>query len=87
MAEATLWQTLTALTMFRAVFVVFGASGGIGSCLSKRLLGLPGSTVLLAGRDENRLQQLQQSIGGGVPIVGDPLDAKQVGVSTILIYI
>eukprot|EP00775_Hariotina_reticulata_P007393 gene7393-7602_t len=65
------------LTVSRAVFVVFGASGGIGSSLSKRLLGLTGSTVLLAGRDEGRLQQLQQSIGGGQPIIGDPLHAKQ----------
>lgn len=58
--------------------MVFGASGGIGSALSKRLLAQPGSTVFLAGRDEAKLQQLQSSLGGGVPLVGDPLDPKQV---------
>lgn len=65
-----------------AVYVIFGASGGIGSALGKRLLAQPGSTVVLAGRDESRLQQLQQTLGGGVPMVGDPLDAKQVFTST-----
>lgn len=59
------------------MYVVFGASGGIGSALSKRLLAQPGSTVVLAGRDEGRLQQLVTSLGGGVPLVGDPLDSKQ----------
>jgi len=50
---------------FHAVYVVFGASGGIGSALSKRLLAQPGATVVLAGRDEGRLQQLRDSLGGG----------------------
>jgi NADP-dependent 3-hydroxy acid dehydrogenase YdfG len=59
------------------VYVVFGASGGIGSALSKRLLAQPGATVVLAGRDEGRLQQLVSSIGGGVPLLGDPCDPKQ----------
>lgn len=58
--------------------MIFGASGGIGSALSKRLLAQPGSTVVLAGREEGKLQQLQQTVGGGVPIVGDALDSKQV---------
>jgi NADP-dependent 3-hydroxy acid dehydrogenase YdfG len=48
-----------------AVYVVFGASGGIGSALSKRLLAQPGSTVVLAGRDEAKLQQLVSTLGGG----------------------
>jgi NADP-dependent 3-hydroxy acid dehydrogenase YdfG len=61
-----------------AVYVVFGASGGIGSALSKRLLAQPGATVVVAGRDEARLQQLVSNIGGGVPLVGDPCDPKQV---------
>jgi NADP-dependent 3-hydroxy acid dehydrogenase YdfG len=49
------------------VYLVFGASGGIGSALSKRLLAQPGATVLLAGRDEAKLQQLVDSLGGGEP--------------------
>lgn len=48
-----------------AVYVVFGASGGIGSALSKRLLAQPGATVVVAGRDEGKLQQLTASLGGG----------------------
>lgn len=48
-----------------AVYVVFGASGGIGSALSRRLLAQPGATVVVAGRDEAKLQQLVASIGGG----------------------
>eukprot|EP00879_Flechtneria_rotunda_P011838 GHRR01012365.1.p1 GENE.GHRR01012365.1~~GHRR01012365.1.p1 ORF type:complete len:277 (+),score=62.19 GHRR01012365.1:400-1230(+) len=59
------------------VYVVFGASGGIGSALSKRLLAQQGAAVMLAGRDQGRLQQLQTTLGGGIPIVGDPLDSKQ----------
>lgn len=47
------------------MYLVFGASGGIGSALSKRLLAQPGATVLLAGRDEGKLQQLVDSLGGG----------------------
>jgi NADP-dependent 3-hydroxy acid dehydrogenase YdfG len=60
------------------VYVVFGASGGIGSALSKRLLAQPGATVVVAGRDEGRLQQLVSTMGGGIPLVGDPCDPKQV---------
>ncbi|KAF8057770.1 fabG [Scenedesmus sp. PABB004] len=59
------------------VYVVFGASGGIGSALSRRLLAQPGATVVLAGRDEAKLGALAASLGGGVPLVGDPLDPKQ----------
>jgi NADP-dependent 3-hydroxy acid dehydrogenase YdfG len=78
--QAAIATTITSIfvSVFFAVYVVFGASGGIGSALSKRLLAQPGATVVVAGRDEGRLQQLVSSIGGGVPLVGDPCDPKQV---------
>jgi NADP-dependent 3-hydroxy acid dehydrogenase YdfG len=60
------------------VYIVFGASGGIGSALCKRLVAQDGAKVVLAGRDLSKLEQLQQSLGGGVPMVADPLDSKQV---------
>ncbi|GBF96689.1 hypothetical protein Rsub_09322 [Raphidocelis subcapitata] len=61
------------------VYLIFGAAGGIGSCLAKRLAAQPGATVVLAGRDRGRLDALQASLGGaGVPLVADPLDSKQV---------
>lgn len=60
------------------MYVVFGATGGIGSALCKRLVAQPGASVVLAGRDAGRLEQLQQSLGGGIPMVADPLDPKQV---------
>jgi NADP-dependent 3-hydroxy acid dehydrogenase YdfG len=60
--------------------VIFGASGGIGSCLAKRLAAQPGATVVLAGRDQGKLDALAASLGGGgIPLVADPLDPKQVG--------
>ncbi|KIZ01694.1 3-oxoacyl-[acyl-carrier-protein] reductase [Monoraphidium neglectum] len=53
-------------------------SGGIGSCLAKRLAAKPGATVVLAGRDQGKLDALAASLGGGgIPLVADPLDAKQ----------
>jgi NAD(P)-dependent dehydrogenase (short-subunit alcohol dehydrogenase family) len=71
------------------VYVIFGASGGIGSALAARLLRTPGNpVVLLAGRDESRLAALKESLlsGGAHPpvsptatidtAVADPLDPK-----------
>jgi hypothetical protein len=61
------------------VYVIFGAAGGVGSALAKRLAAQPGATVVLAGRDGARLDALRAELGGAaVPIVADPLDSKQV---------
>jgi hypothetical protein len=38
---------------------------------------------VVAGRDEARLQQLVSNIGGGVPLIGDPCDPKQVSTPTV----
>ena len=59
-----------------AGYVVFGASGGIGSALAARLLQQPGASVLLCGRDESKLQELAERIGGGTPCVADVSDLK-----------
>jgi NAD(P)-dependent dehydrogenase (short-subunit alcohol dehydrogenase family) len=66
-----------------AVYLIFGASGGIGSCLAKRLAGQSGATVVLAGRDQAKLDELKASLAGAaagvVPLLADPLDSQQVG--------
>lgn len=52
----------------RRVYVIFGASGGIGSALAARLLRSPGNpVVVVAGRDEGRLAVLKERLlsGGG----------------------
>eukprot|EP00882_Tetradesmus_deserticola_P019507 GHRQ01020998.1.p1 GENE.GHRQ01020998.1~~GHRQ01020998.1.p1 ORF type:complete len:286 (+),score=85.81 GHRQ01020998.1:293-1150(+) len=76
-AAAYSYESFSTSSKTPPVYVVFGASGGIGSALSKRLLAQPGATVVVAGRDEGRLQQLVNSLGGGLPLVGDPCDPKQ----------
>jgi 3-oxoacyl-[acyl-carrier protein] reductase len=45
--------------------VIIGASGGIGTQLCALLRG-SGWSLVLAGRDQAKLEQLQQSLGGGV---------------------
>lgn len=81
----------TTTTPDRRVYVIFGASGGIGSALAARLLRSSGNpTVVLAGRDEGRLAALKDSLlsgsaGSANPFsptatidtaVADPLDPK-----------
>lgn len=39
-----------------AVYVVFGATGGIGSALAHRLAKHPGAALVLVGRDQNKVQ-------------------------------
>jgi NADP-dependent 3-hydroxy acid dehydrogenase YdfG len=56
-----------------AGYVIFGASGGIGSALAARLVK-QGGAVLLCGRSEDKLKALADKIGGGTPFVADALD-------------
>lgn len=61
------------------MYLIFGASGGIGSCLAKRLAAQPGATVVLAGRDASKLEPLAAALGGNaVSVVADPCESKQV---------
>lgn len=55
-------------------FVVFGASGGIGSALSRRLIAR-GERVLLAGRNPEKIAQLARETGAAWHV----LDATQTG--------
>ena len=59
-----------------AGYVIFGASGGIGSALARRLVQNQGASVLLCGRDESKLKALQEKIGGGTPFVANVMDAE-----------
>ncbi|KAG2444688.1 hypothetical protein HXX76_001432 [Chlamydomonas incerta] len=64
------------------VYVVFGASGGIGAELCSRLAAQPGAQVVLAGRDESKLAVLQGRLPGGgantLVAVADVTDSAQV---------
>ena len=44
------------------VYLVFGATGGIGSCLSRRLAAR-GARLVVAARDSDRLRALAGEIG------------------------
>jgi NAD(P)-dependent dehydrogenase (short-subunit alcohol dehydrogenase family) len=78
----------------RRVYVIFGGAGGIGSALASRLLRSPHAgpnpVVVVAGRDQARLDALKQrllsSSSDSAPLtpgaelvtqVADPLDPKQ----------
>lgn len=63
-----------------AVYVVFGATGGIGSELCKRLAAQPGANVVMVGRDGAKLDSVKGGLG--VPIAAtytaDVTDSAQV---------
>ena len=59
-----------------AAYIVFGAYGGIGSALSRRLSG-KGARLLLAGRDESRLAALAAELGAQTSSL-DATDTRQV---------
>lgn len=66
-----------------AVYVVFGATGGIGSTLSQQLAGQPGARLLLSGRDDAKLAATaERAAAGSSAAVGtaaaDPLDPAAV---------
>eukprot|EP01023_Acetabularia_acetabulum_P004438 TRINITY_DN11852_c3_g2_i1.p1 TRINITY_DN11852_c3_g2~~TRINITY_DN11852_c3_g2_i1.p1 ORF type:complete len:276 (-),score=40.45 TRINITY_DN11852_c3_g2_i1:154-981(-) len=60
------------------VFLVFGATGGIGQQTAHQLSQLSDAQVVLSGRNEEKLGQIQQNIPGAQIAVADILDAKQV---------
>lgn len=55
-------------------YVVLGASGGIGSAVTRRLTGRA-DRLVLAARDEERLQRLAESLGGELDVMVRVLDA------------
>ena len=62
-----------------AGYVIFGATGGIGSALASRLVQQGGASVMLCGRNEDKLKELADKIGGGTPFVADVLDNEAAG--------
>ena len=67
--------------LFYAVYVIFGATGGIGSDLAKRLLAA-NSTVVLAAHDEDKLSKLKEELSGGEIKAIDVMNSKQVCLHT-----
>ena len=64
-----------------AVYLVFGATGGIGSELSRLLQAQPDAKLILTSRTESKLKELSDQIGGGIPMAMDVLDPKAVRLS------
>lgn len=60
-----------------AVYVIFGATGGIGQDLAKRLLAA-NNKVVLAAHDEDKLSKLKEELGGGETKALDVMNSKQV---------
>ena len=60
-----------------AVYVIFGATGGIGADLAKRLLAGK-STVILAADQGDKLSKLKEELGGGETKEVDVMNSKQV---------
>jgi 3-oxoacyl-[acyl-carrier protein] reductase len=62
------------------IFVVFGATGGIGSELCRRLSLHENSHIILSGRDEQKLQSLANELPqtSTTVLVADPLDPLAV---------
>jgi NAD(P)-dependent dehydrogenase (short-subunit alcohol dehydrogenase family) len=59
----------------KPVYVILGGSGGIGSAVVRKLV-TDGATVALAARNEERLQQLADELGGTTV---ESLDATSTG--------
>lgn len=64
-----------------AVYVIFGATGGIGQDLAKRLLAA-NNKVVLAAHDEGKLSKLKEELGGGEIKAIDVMNSKQVCLCT-----
>lgn len=68
----------SAIVLTHAVYLVFGATGGIGSALSRRLAGSSVSLVL-SGEADGKLDKLKQEVGGKVDVIAaDARDPKAV---------
>ncbi|DBA73172.1 hypothetical protein WJX79_009774 [Trebouxia sp. C0005] len=60
-----------------SVYVIFGATGGIGADLAKRLLASK-STVILAADQGDKLSKLKEELGGGETKEVDVMNSKQI---------
>lgn len=59
------------------VYVIFGANGGIGSALAAELR-TTSSSIVLAGRNVEKMEALRASLGVGTVIQADPLNSGDV---------
>lgn len=70
--------------MHPAVYVVFGATGGIGGALAELLAAQPGAKLLLSGRSSERLAGVAARAAAAGPaaevasLAADPLDCAAV---------
>ena len=62
---------------YNAVYVIFGATGGIGQDLAKRLLGAKHQVILAANSGE-KLGSLKEELGGGETKEVDVMKSKEV---------
>lgn len=62
------------------VYLVVGAAGGIGTALCRRL-NARGAALILAGRDEARLNALSNEVGGEVA----PVDARDFDAMSVVV--
>ena len=62
---------------FHAVYVIFGATGGVGSDLAKRLLAA-NNKVVMAADNEDKLSKLKEELGGGETKTIDVMNSQQV---------
>ena len=70
-------QLLYHVHLLHAVYVIFGATGGIGQDLAKRLLGEKHKVILAANSGE-QLGSLKDNLGGGETKQVDVLKSKEV---------
>ncbi|MEW5299867.1 MAG: hypothetical protein WDW36_002840 [Sanguina aurantia] len=77
-SSASMMARAYATTVTNPVYVIFGATGGIGSCLARRLKAQTGASVALVGRDQAKLDALSAEIGGAHTYIADVTDSKQV---------
>lgn len=77
LTSLTAAQRILHVVLLYAVYVIFGATGGIGQDLAKRLLAA-NNKVVLAAHDEDKLSKLKEELGGGETKAIDVMNSEQV---------
>jgi NAD(P)-dependent dehydrogenase (short-subunit alcohol dehydrogenase family) len=68
------------MSEYKRVAIVFGAAGGIGSALVRKL-STQGVSLALVGRSDDKLRLLADEIPGSIPLVADVTQQQQVASS------
>lgn len=66
-------------TVDEPVFIVYGASGGIGSELCRKLTHIDGARIVLAGRSEDKLQAVKELCVGDAARMVHVVDVEDPG--------